>query len=85
MSPKKSNEKSNELAIALVSGGMDSLFSNLLNKNKIKEIEKLILDIKKVFNESFYLEIQRHNDEGEKNLENIFLYLSKKNNIPIIA
>ena len=27
MSPKKSNEKSNELAIALVSGGMDSLVS----------------------------------------------------------
>ncbi len=71
--------------IIVLSGGMDSLFSNLLNKNKIKEIEKLILDIKKVFNESFYLEIQRHNDEGEKNLENIFLDLSKKHNIPIIA
>ena len=33
----------------------------------------------------FYFEIQRHNDIGEKNLENVFMNLSEKFKIPLIA
>ena len=57
----------------VLSGGIDSLFSNLVKKNKIKEAESLAAKLKETFSDSFYLEIQRHNDEGEKRLENIFL------------
>ena len=41
--------------------------------------------LKNNFSNSFYLEIQRHNDLGEAQLENIFLNLSYKESIPIIA
>ena len=75
----------NNKDIIVLSGGMDSLFSTLLKKNKIKEIEKLTKNLNDTFNDLFYFEIQRHNDEEEKRLENLFLSLSKKFNIPLIA
>jgi len=75
----------NSKDVIVLSGGIDSLFSNLVKKNKIKELENLSAKLKEVFSDSFYLEIQRHNDEGEKRLENIFLNLSEKVNIPLIA
>ena len=75
----------NSKDIIVLSGGIDSLFSNLIKKNKIKDIEILTAKLKENFANSFYFEIQRHNDEGEKTIENIFLNLSKKNNIPLIA
>ena len=71
--------------IIVLSGGMDSLFSNLLKKNKIDEFEKLASKLKHSFDNYFYFEIQRHNDQGEKRLENLFLKFSKKFNIPLIA
>ena len=39
----------------------------------------------KIFNDRFYFEIQRHNDPGEKYLENNFFSLSKKFKVPLIA
>ncbi len=75
----------NNKDIIVLSGGMDSLFYALLKKNKIKEIENLAKNLNNTFDDHFYLEIQRHNDEEEKRLENTFLSLSKKINIPLIA
>ena len=71
--------------LLILSGGIDSLFNNLVKKNKIKDVNNLASILKKRFKESFYLEIQRHNDQDEKKLENIFLDLSNKVSIPIIA
>ena len=71
--------------IIVLSGGLDSLFSNLNKKNKINDAEILTNKLKLKFNDSFYFEIQRHNDYGEKNLENFFLDLSNKFRIPLIA
>ena len=71
--------------IIVLSGGLDSLFSNLNKKNKINDAEILTNKLKLKFNDSFYFEIQRHNDYGEKNLENFFLDLSNKFKIPLIA
>ena len=75
----------NSKDIMVLSGGIDSLFSTLVKKNKIKELESLAILLKKTFHDSFYFEIQRHNDDGEKNFENILLNLSNKIDIPIIA
>ena len=71
--------------LIILSGGIDSLFSNLIKKNKIKEFENLAGKIKEIFPESFYLEIQRHDDEGEKLLEKFYLQISAKFKIPLIA
>ncbi len=71
--------------LLILSGGIDSLFNNLVKKNKIKDVYNLASILKNEFKDSFYLEIQRHNDQDERKLENIFLSLSNKVSIPIIA
>ena len=71
--------------LLILSGGIDSLFNNLVKKNKIKDVYNLASILKNKFKDSFYLEIQRHNDQDERKLENIFLSLSNKVSIPIIA
>ncbi|OUW49191.1 MAG: DNA polymerase III subunit alpha [Candidatus Pelagibacter sp. TMED196] len=71
--------------LLVLSGGIDSLFNNLVKKNKMNEVYKLASILKNNFSNSFYLEIQRHNDTGEPKLEDIFLNLSEKENIPLIA
>ena len=71
--------------LIVLSGGIESIFSNLLKKNKLKEFQNLGEKLKKIFKDSFYLEIQRHNDNGEKNLEIAYLKLSKLLKIPLIA
>ncbi len=71
--------------LIVMSGGIDSLFSDLIKKNNIKKLEEIVLKIKETFQERFYFEIQRHGDIGEKNIENNFINLSKKFQVPLIA
>ncbi len=71
--------------LLILSGGLDSLFNNLVKKNKIKDVYSLASILKNKFSDSFYLEIQRHDDIDETKLENIFLTLSEKESIPLIA
>ena len=75
----------NNKDLVILSGGIDSLFSNLVKKNKIKQLEEITAKFKENFLDLFYFEIQRHNDIGEKNLENVFMNLSEKFKIPLIA
>ena len=71
--------------LIILSGGINSLLSELIKKNRAKELEKIIIEIKRNFPDLFYFEIQRHNDIGEKSLEEAFLNLSSNYKIPIIA
>ncbi len=71
--------------IIVTSGGLDSLLNNLIKKNITKKVEEFISKMMKTFNDRFYFEIQRHNDPGEKYLENNLLSLSKKFKVPLIA
>ena len=41
--------------------------------------------VKKTFKDNFYLEIQRHNDNGEKLFESFLLNASEKFSLPLIA
>ncbi len=75
----------NNKDLIVLSGGINSLLSELIKKNRIKELETIISELKKNFPDLFYFEIQRHNDEGEKSLEELFLNLSGKFKLPIIA
>ncbi len=71
--------------IIVTSGGLDSLLNSLIKKNNTKEIQEFISKMTKIFSDRFYFEIQRHNDPGEKYLENNLLSLSKKFKVPLIA
>ena len=76
--------KNNDDLIVL-SGGVDSLFSDLIKKNNLKQLEENVFKFKENFSDRFYFEIQRHGDSKEKNIENIFINLSNKFKIPLIA
>ena len=71
--------------LILLSGNYRDLFGKLFELNKLKKIEESLVELKKIFKDKFYIEIQRHSEEGETNFENYLILLSDKLNIPLIA
>jgi DNA polymerase III subunit alpha len=71
--------------LILLSGNHHGLFGKLFKLNKLKQIEESIKELKNIFKDRFYLEIQRHNEVGEKSYENFIIKLSELNQIPLIA
>ena len=71
--------------LILLSGNHHGLFGKLFKLNKLKQIEETVKELKNIFKDRFYLEIQRHNEAGEENYENFIIKLSEKNQIPLIA
>ncbi len=71
--------------IIVLSGSVNNLIGSIFNKGLVDELDELIILINKNFKENFYLEIQRHGDQNEKEFEIFSLNLSKKYEIPIIA
>jgi len=71
--------------VTVLSGTFDGLVGNLFSKNLLTEIDDVLKLIKNVFGDKFYLEIQRHNDVGEKFFEEFLLKKSKELEIPLIA
>ena len=77
--------ESNFKGLILLSGAFDGFFGKLFSKNLTDEIYVLLQRIKKVFENNFYLEIQRHNDAGEKLFEKFLLKTADELSLPIIA
>jgi len=71
--------------IILLSGNHHGLFGKLFKLNKLKQVEEAVKELKNIFKDRFYLEIQRHNEPGEENYENFIIKLSESNQIPLIA
>ena len=71
--------------LIVLSGSLGSLSGSLFKKNKLQDLANFYRDIYKNFRNDFYIEIQRHNDEREKEFEKINLNLSHKIKAPIIA
>ena len=66
-------------------GSLNSLIGEFFKKDSLDEIKQIYVFLKDLFKDNFYIEIQRHEDIDEKNLEIYNLNLSKELNIPIIA
>jgi len=71
--------------LILLSGNHYGLFGRLFKLNKLKQIEDSIKELKNIFTDRFYFEVQRHNEPSEENYENFIIELSKKYQIPLIA
>jgi len=71
--------------LILLSGSFDGLIGQLFFKNLTDEIFLLFKELNNSFKDNFYLEIQRHNDYGEKLFESFLLNASEKLELPIIA
>ncbi len=75
----------NSDGIAVFSGTVFGLFGKLFDKGKLTEIDETYSKIKKTFDDRFYIEIQRHNDQNEIGFEKFNLKKSLDLEIPIIA
>ena len=62
-----------------------SFFSDLLTQNKDEFCYKEILKLKSIFDKNIYVEIQRHNEPHEFQLEKKLLKISSNLEIPLIA
>ena len=71
--------------LIILSGNLYGLFGKLFKLNKLKQIEESFEILKSLFDDRFYFEIQRHNDQGEENFETFIINMSKKYQIPLIA
>ncbi|MDA9647802.1 DNA polymerase III subunit alpha [Candidatus Pelagibacter sp.] len=71
--------------VALFSGTVFGLFGKLFDKGKFSEIHDMYNRIHSKYNDRFYLEIQRHNDQNELGFEKFNLKKSLELEIPIIA
>ncbi len=75
----------NNKDLILLTGNYKDFFGKLYQANKLKNFSESITLLKKYFNERIYFEIQRHNENDEKNYENYVLNSSKSLSIPLIA
>ena len=71
--------------IIILIGGSFSYFSDLLVKNKDEYCFNEIKKLKDTFVDNIYIEIQRHDEPHEKQLEKKLVKLSSDINIPLIA
>jgi DNA polymerase III subunit alpha len=77
--------KKNSKGLILLSGTCEGLIGSLFFKNLIDLSTDLLKELKTIFNDNFYLEVQRHGDSGEALFEKFILDSSEKFEIPIIA
>ena len=77
--------KNNSKGIIILTGSLDGFFGKLFQKNLTDEFVSLMREFKQIYQDNIYLEIQRHNDPGEKNFENYLFQISKKLDLPLIA
>ena len=71
--------------LIVLSGSINGLVGKLFNKGLFEDVEKIYQLLNENFVNNFYLEIQRHEDQNEKQFEIFNLSLSKKYELPIIA
>jgi DNA polymerase III subunit alpha len=76
---------SNNEDLILLTGNYYNFFGKLFYANKIKDFAKIVNSLKSNFKDRLYFEIQRHNENEEKNFENYLLNCSKTLDIPLIA
>jgi len=71
--------------IIVLTGSIYGLIGKLFDKGKFNEINKIYKLLNETFINNFYIEIQRHDDQNEKNFEKYNLKESSELDIPIIA
>ena len=64
--------------LIILIGGSRSLISSLILSGNSLEVSFLLKKIENIFKDNAYIEIQRHNEEHEKNLELKLLRIKSK-------
>ena len=71
--------------IIALSGGIKGVIGKCILAGNTALAEEKALLLNKLFKDNFYIEIQRHGLDDEKNTEKEFLNIAYKHNIPIVA
>ena len=79
------NLYNNSEGLVVLSGTVYDLFGKLFKLNKLDLIKNLLKKLNKVFQNNFYIEIQRHLENDEKNFEDFLISISSEFNIPLIS
>ena len=75
----------NSDGLAVLSGTVYDLFGKLYKLNKLDLIKILLKKINNVFQNNFYIEIQRHSEIDEKNFEDFLISASSELSLPLIS
>lgn len=77
--------KSKSAGIIAFSGSVEGMIGKLLLNGQDKNAKEILDQIKEAFLNNFYIEITRHGTNEEKQLEQKFIDIAFKNNLPLIA
>ncbi len=75
----------NSNGLVVLSGTVYDLFGKLFKLNKLNLIKNSLKKLNKVFQNDFYIEIQRHLENDEKNFEDFLISISSELNVPLIS
>ena len=75
----------NSEGLVVLSGTIYDLFGKLFKLNKLEIIKNILKKLSKVFPNNFYIEIQRHLENDEKNFEDFLSSISSELMLPLIA
>ena len=82
---KLENLYNNPEGLVLLTGTVYDLFGKLFKLNKLDLIKNLLKNLYKTFQNNFYIEIQRHLENDEKNYEDFLLSVSSELKLPLIS
>ena len=82
---KLENLYNNPEGLVVLTGTVYDLFGKLFKLNKLDLIKKLLSTLNKSFQNNFYIEIQRHFENEEKNFEDFLISISSELALPLIA
>ena len=75
----------NSEGLVVLSGTIYDLIGKLFKLNKLDLIKSLFKKLNNIFQNNFYLEIQRHSEIDEKNFEDFLLSVSSELALPLIS
>jgi len=77
--------KSNSDGLICLSGGVDGPIAKSFLLKNINSATNIFNKLNLIFKNDFFLEISRLGKKNEKNIENLYLSLAKKNNVPVVG
>jgi DNA polymerase-3 subunit alpha len=77
--------KEKSAGLIALSGGVEGFMGKLLLDSQDQKLNELITEFSQIFPQNFYIEITRHGTKNEEKLEEKFIELAFKHNLPLVA
>ncbi len=77
--------KEKSAGLIALSGGLEGFVAKFLNNEQDQKLAEIITEFSKNFPDNFYIEITRHKDKDEEKIEEKFIEIAFKYNLPLVA